>query len=321
MTQDNHDLGPVLRIQLLNAQAGTTDTEWEFSAGTAIRIGRSRLSEVQIEGDQISRTHATIYHDGEEFICRAVGRNGCLCDGEAFTSLTVDHGTTIELGRMGPALRFSLGGRVEEDYTGTITQWIEGVAGGACDEAQTKLWDAYFEQVVRLARNRLSDNFRRVADEEDIALSVFKSFYEGASKGRFPDLSNRENVWRILAVMTARKVADHVQSLRRLKRGGGEVRGESVFGSDYGNRGLEQHGCEDAPEFALRMAEEAEVMVSKLDDDLQPIARLALEGFSSQEIAEQTRLNLRTVQRRLKHIRLEWSQLLHSESPNVVMDD
>ena len=320
MTPDNRDSGPVLRIQLLNAQLGTTDTEWEFTAGTQIRIGRSRLSEVQIEGDQISRTHATIYHDGEEFICRAVGRNGCVCDGEAFTTLTVDDGTTIELGRMGPALRFSLGGG-EEDYTGTITQWIAGIADSACDEAQAGLWDAYFQQVVRLARNRLAHNFRRVADEEDIALSVFKSFYEGAAKGRFSDLSSRENMWRILAVMTARKVADHVQSLRRLKRGGGEVRGESVFDSDSGTRGLEQFGCEDAPEFALRMAEEAEVLVCRLDDTLQPIARLALEGYSSHEIAQQTGLGLRATQRRLKQIRLEWSQRLHSESSNPVLDE
>lgn len=320
MTQDDHDSGPVLRIQWLNPGNETADTEWEFPAATVVRIGRSRESHIQIDEEQISRTHVTIYHDGEDFICRAVGRNGCLSDGNSFTSLTVNDGTTIELGRTGPALRFSFGGR-EEDFSGTITQWIGRIAGSGCDEAQVRLWDTYFEQVVRLARNRLSDNFRRVADEEDIAVSVFKSFYEGAAKGRFPDLSNRENVWRILAVMTARKVADHVQAQRRLKRGGGEVRGESVFNSDYGNRGLEQFGCEDAPEFALRMAEEAEIMVSKLDDSLQPIARLALEGHSSQEIAEQTGLNLRAVQRRLKQVRLEWSHLLDSEISDRVMDE
>ena len=299
-----------LRIQWLNPINDST-SNWTCDGSHDVQIGRSSKCEVRIDGEHISRIHAVVSFDGEEFTCNAVGRNGCLCAGEAFTSMTLRHGTTIELGRKGPALRFLLQND-DAQLRGAVTMWAQGVADGTDDEAHGKLWEEYFHQVVRLAKNRLAERFRRMADEEDIALSVFNSFYAGAAKGHFPDLSSRENLWRILAVLTARKVADHVQSERRQKRGGGDVRGESVFISESQRRGLEQFSGvrEDAPDFAMQLAEEADGMISMLDESLQPIARLTLDGFSSNEIAEQTGINIRAVQRRLKRVREEWSQRL-----------
>ena len=54
-----------------------------------------------------------------------------------------------------------------------VTQWIEGLKAG--DEgAAADLWSRYFERLVQLARQRLSSTPRRVADEEDVVLSVFR---------------------------------------------------------------------------------------------------------------------------------------------------
>jgi hypothetical protein len=52
---------------------------------------------------------------------------------------------------------------------------------------------------------------RRVADEEDVALSAFDSFCAGAERGRFPDLKDRDNLWALLVTITARKAADLAQ--------------------------------------------------------------------------------------------------------------
>jgi ECF sigma factor len=48
-----------------------------------------------------------------------------------------------------------------------------------------------------VARGRLRDACRAVADEEDVALDTFDSFLRGVRDGRFPALNDREDLWRI----------------------------------------------------------------------------------------------------------------------------
>ena len=63
-------------------------------------------------------------------------------------------------------------------------------ASGDRDGAQA-LWNVYFQRLVALARVRLRGTPRRAADEEDVALSAFDSFFRGVERGRFPQLGDR----------------------------------------------------------------------------------------------------------------------------------
>src|SRR4051794_21834262 len=94
-----------------------------------------------------------------------------------------------------------------DELEGTITRWIDDVRGGA-DPAAEGLWGRYFERLSRLARSRLRTASRAVEDEEDVALSAFKSFVVGARAGRYPDLADRDELWRLLVVITVRKALD-----------------------------------------------------------------------------------------------------------------
>lgn len=76
---------------------------------------------------------------------------------------------------------------------GTITQWIDNLKEGD-QQAAFDLFEQYFERLVRLARRKMSDVPRRVADEEDVALSAFASLCRGAEKGRFPILHDRDDL-------------------------------------------------------------------------------------------------------------------------------
>src|SRR5262249_54823927 len=69
-----------------------------------------------------------------------------------------------------------------------VTHWITQLKAGDRNAVQP-LWERFFPQMVRLARQRLRDAPRRVADEEDVALSAFDSFCRGAAQGRFPQLA------------------------------------------------------------------------------------------------------------------------------------
>src|SRR6516162_5737990 len=89
---------------------------------------------------------------------------------------------------------------------GSITYWLHQLQAGDQEAAQ-ELWNRYFQRLVGLARSKLRGAPRRVADEEDVALSAFDSFCRHAEQGRFPDLADRDGLWRLLVVMTSRKSA------------------------------------------------------------------------------------------------------------------
>ncbi len=90
----------------------------------------------------------------------------------------------------------------------SVTRWLHGVkAGDSADIA--RLWDRYFQRLVRLAGAKLPGHCRRAFDEEDVALSAFQSFCDRAGRGQFPQLSGRDDLWRLLATLTVRKAAAH----------------------------------------------------------------------------------------------------------------
>jgi RNA polymerase sigma factor (sigma-70 family) len=200
----------------------------------------------------------------------------------------------------------------------SITQWIgqlktgdPGVAGRAT--AQQELWNHYFHRLVGLARKLLRGAPQRVEDEEDVVLGALNSFFRGAEGGRFPDLRDRTDLWPLLVKITAHKAINQLERHQAQKRGGGRVRGESVFlngGADSDIAGIEQIvGAEPTPEFAVAMAEHCQKLLAVLDDDsLREIARLKLEGYTNEEIAERLGIVERTVERRLNRIRRQWTE-------------
>jgi DNA-directed RNA polymerase specialized sigma24 family protein len=193
-----------------------------------------------------------------------------------------------------------------------ITLWISKLQAGDAVAAQ-KLWEHYFVRLVRLARRKLEGSRRREADEEDVALNALDSFFRGAAAGRFPRLTDRDCLWRVLVVITGRKALDQLELERRLKRGGGLVQGESALLTPTDSeqeQGLARVvGTEPTPELAAQMAEELQRLLGKLtDDQLRGIAVCKMEGYSNDEIAARLGCATPTVERRLRLIRTLWQE-------------
>src|SRR5262249_28301885 len=87
---------------------------------------------------------------------------------------------------------------LRENTGNSVTQWISALKQGD-QAAASGLWDSYFRRLVGLARARLRDVPRLVADEEDVALSAFDSFCRRAQAGQFRSLHDRDDLWQILA--------------------------------------------------------------------------------------------------------------------------
>ena len=163
------------------------------------------------------------------------------------------------------------------------------------------------------SRTQLRVTARRAADEEDVALSAFDSLCRGAERGRFPELTDRDSLWRLLVTITLRKAHDLRRDEQRQKRGGGKVFGESALGNaadSAAEAGLEQViGREPDPELAAQVAEECRRLLGRLEDAaLQSLALLKMEGYTNDELATQLDCGLRTVERKLRLIRQIWAQ-------------
>lgn len=196
----------------------------------------------------------------------------------------------------------------------SVTGWLQALQDG--DEgAADSLWRRYFEKLVHLARHRLGDSPRRVADEQDVAMSVFKSLCEGVERGEFERLNDRDDLWRLLATITARKADQQVRWLMRQKRGGGEVRGDSVFlkeGSENETPGFDGLASnEPTPEFLAQLTEEHQRLMNLLPDEgLRQIARWKMDGWLTTEIAAQLNITTRSVERKVQLIREIWKEEL-----------
>ncbi len=195
------------------------------------------------------------------------------------------------------------------DDGGSVTRWLANLKDGD-DAASKRLWERYFARMVELARARLRALGRRDAasDEEDAALSAFDSFCAGVAQGRFPQLADRDDLWRLLVVITARKVHAHARRELRQKRGGGKVRPASeLAGPDSDDNRLlaEAVGSEPTPEFAAMIAEEFRRLLERLGDDtLRRVAILRMEGETTVAIAQQLGCARRTIARQLALIRV-----------------
>jgi DNA-directed RNA polymerase specialized sigma24 family protein len=190
---------------------------------------------------------------------------------------------------------------------GSVSHWLGLLQGGDAAAAQP-LWERYFQRLVGLARRKLQGAARQVADEEDVALSAFDSFCRSAQGGRFPQLGDRDDLWRLLVLLTARKASHLRRDQGRQKRGGGVQQGEAPGGTEAA--ALEEVlGREPSPQFAAEVAEECRRLLAGLGDpDLEAVALWKMEGYENAEIAAKLGCAPRTVERRLQLIRQLWEK-------------
>ena len=188
---------------------------------------------------------------------------------------------------------------------GSISQMI-GLLKSGDREAADQLWERYFRKLVDLARVHLRSVHRRAIDEEDVAVSVFDSFFRRAERGQFPQLDDRDDLWQLLYVLTVRKSANLAHHENRVRRGGGRFAALSEldgFDTD------EILGAEPSPELAAQVAEECQNLLDLLENEtLKLVARWKMEGYTNAEIAARIGCIEQTVERKLRTIRRIWSE-------------
>jgi len=189
----------------------------------------------------------------------------------------------------------------------SVTRWLERLGTGD-NVAAAKLWNAYFDRLVHLAHGRLQAKYAKVNDAEDIALSAFHSFCRGVENKKFPKLSDRDGLWRLLVSITIHKLLHVVRDQKRLKRGGQFQELKGLDSSSDSTAAVNQIvSREPSPDFALEVAEQYQEMMRSLEDnELVQLATWKMEGYSNEEIAGKLNRATRTVERKLQLIRKIW---------------
>ncbi len=180
------------------------------------------------------------------------------------------------------------------------------------EEAATDLWQLCCRALVREARKQLGSNERRVSDEDDVALAVFHELCQGVSDGRFGEDLRREDLTKLLRHFTQQETLDQRRNAQRAKRGGGIVRGDSIFVMHSDGRETRDgfHSIpspEPSPELMVQLDDRLQHLLTSLKDDrLREVARSVLAGDSRSETAEKLGLSLRSIERKVALIRDAW---------------
>jgi len=200
----------------------------------------------------------------------------------------------------------------------SVSQWIAGLKFGEAYAAQ-RLWTRYSARLLEVARRRLGNSPKALADEEDIALSVFHSVCRGAAAGRFGNVADRDDLWWVLLKIVKQKVIDHVRRETAQKRGAGRVcSGASAGVNEPGGASLLDEIIDDAPppEYWVILEEEHQRLLGLLRDDRQrQIANRRIEGAPIAEIAEELGISSRSVDRKLRLIRDRWAEEFPEDEP------
>ena len=180
---------------------------------------------------------------------------------------------------------------------GSITGLIRRVQGGDA-AAWDRLYERMLGRLLALARKRLATPARARNDASDVAAMALHGLFRGIKDGRFTRLRDRNDLWRLLAVLVRNKAYDLIHKRPPLPTC--PVGGED--GWEPADSGL--------PVAAAVLGEmEARRLLGLLPDDrLREIAVRVLEGYTHEEIAAMLRCSCCTVERKLGLIRKLWAR-------------
>ena len=184
------------------------------------------------------------------------------------------------------------------DITRAITQLQSD------DEGAVELvWEQYFSKLCQYARSRISGKQQRIIDSEVIAATAMQILFDGLRHRRFDQVSNRDDLWRLLTCVASRKLFNARRFHNQEKRGGGKVHGDSVF-STAKFRNANCRARNDDPADIAEVESTWSTLLTRLPDEkYRKIATMRLAGISNIEISEHLHCTSRTVERKLNLIR------------------
>jgi RNA polymerase sigma factor (sigma-70 family) len=162
-------------------------------------------------------------------------------------------------------------------------------------------WETLFKEcypkVRRVVRRKLNRSLRSLYDSTDFASDVMKSLAAHFDRLHFPSI---DSLMAFLAQVAEQKVIDEHRRRHTLKR---DITRERPISANESEAGPVQLPSTDPTASQLAQAHEVqERLLSQTDETGRTIIKLKYQGYSNSDIALQTGLNIRWVQRYLKDL-------------------
>lgn len=193
---------------------------------------------------------------------------------------------------------------------GSISRCLHCLKAG--DKTATDLlWHRFYPKLVRVANKKLVQNPDPAVGGEDIAQSSLRNVCQGVLDGRYPQLDNRDDFWKLLFVSMANRVCSHFrkcgsQKRKALLRDPSEVIDDEL---------ISQLNSQEAQ---AELADLIEYLLGKLDlqdpsGELRQIAMLYLDEHSASSIAKTLQRRKTNILHKIQWIRAIWEEAVIHE--------
>lgn len=170
-----------------------------------------------------------------------------------------------------------------------LRRWLVGD-----EQAAAELWQRHVVRLTGLARKILAHDLARQHEAEDLVQSVYLRFFAAARTSAL-DITDNDDVWRLLVAILRNKVRDHRKHRQALKR-----KADSPETATGVLAKLEDR--QPTPGDQAAVADETNQLCTVVRPCYRRIVTLRLEGWKVEEIAALTHNHERTVRRVLKRV-------------------
>jgi RNA polymerase sigma-70 factor (ECF subfamily) len=174
-----------------------------------------------------------------------------------------------------------------------VEKWRKGDQAAA-----QKLFDRYVDQLLALARRRISQRLASRVDAEDVVQSVFRTFFTRAREGQFR-IQERDDLAKLLVRITLHKTLRQVEFHKAAKRDPSQEAGQS---SEAREKLFAFLDGEPAPEMVVACLDEMEHFLNKLRPDERQVLELRLQGYTNREIADKLGTYDRKIRRVIEYV-------------------
>jgi RNA polymerase sigma-70 factor, ECF subfamily len=167
------------------------------------------------------------------------------------------------------------------------------------EEAATEIYERYSDRILGLVKSKMADGLMAQVEPEDIVQSVFKSIFRGVTAGGY-DAPEGGTLWQLMAVVAVHKVRRNASIRHAQKRD--SRRTEALDAMDC----FDPASPINAEEFELAIRESIEC----LKPTEKEVVLMRVQGFTVEEISDQSGRSRRSIERILHSIRGKLSEQL-----------
>jgi RNA polymerase sigma-70 factor (ECF subfamily) len=167
------------------------------------------------------------------------------------------------------------------------------------EQAAQKVFNRYVDQLVQLARQRISQRIAPRVDAEDVVQSVFRTFFQHVRAGDFT-LHDQEDVCKLLVRITIHKALRQIAHHRRAKR---DARMETATGDLSQDQLMTVLAEEPTPDEAVIFLDQMETFLEQLSPTDRRICEMRMEGYNNTEIAKILSISDRRIRRLMERLR------------------